>query len=302
MNAEQRGLVLLVDDDAVQRTYLRACLEAEFDIIEAEDGPSALARLAVAPPVDLVLLDVEMPGMDGYAVLGRIRRNPGLRDLPVLILTARDGEVDEELGLNLGASDFQIKPPRPAVLASRARNLVQAHWERMDLAGRVDLDPISGLVGKRRFHETLDKEWRRASRAATLLCLVLFDLRGGDIDTDAEAIRRRVGALLREVVGRPGDLAADLDGGVFALLLPGTDDVGGRRVAETLRRRLMRDGVLEGSVSMGVGGAAALPSSEEGGDALFLRHVRHSLDRAHGLGPGQMVWDPWSPETSGLAN
>jgi diguanylate cyclase (GGDEF)-like protein len=307
---DRRGRVLVVEDDPVQRTYIRACLESEFDVLEAEDGASGLALLMADDGVDLVVLDVEMPGMDGYAVLGRIRRTERYKSLPVLILTSREDQVDEELGLNLGASDFQVKPPRPGALTSRLRNLIGVYREQIDLTNRLAIDPLSGLAANRRFREALSMEWRRCARRCDLLTLILLDLDHFQAYNTAlgrakgDEVVRLVGTLIRDTVGRSGDLAARVDGGDFALLLPGTDELGGRRVAEGLRAALDALALPHGSSPLGeritvsMGGSSTLPA-REGGEALFLAHVDDLLKKAKATGRNRTIWQAW--QTPGWA-
>ncbi|GMR13862.1 MAG: hypothetical protein BMS9Abin29_2087 [Gemmatimonadota bacterium] len=101
------GTVLLIDDDAAARTLLRRILAKEhFRVLDAESGERGLELARKARP-DAITLDVVMPGMDGWAVLKRLRSDPGLRDIPVIMLTVLD---DRALGESLGASDYLTKP------------------------------------------------------------------------------------------------------------------------------------------------------------------------------------------------
>ena len=102
-----RSRILVVDDDEVTRELLRGMLErAGHDVREAEDGRAGLRELYAASP-DLVILDVEMPELDGWATLERIR---DLSDVPVLMLTARETELERVRGLRGGADDYVVKP------------------------------------------------------------------------------------------------------------------------------------------------------------------------------------------------
>jgi DNA-binding response OmpR family regulator len=99
--------ILVVDDDDDIRGLLRALLErAGHEVSEAPDGRAGLRELYAAPP-DLVILDVAMPGLDGWATLERIRE---VTDTPVLMLTARDAELERVRGLTSGADDYVVKP------------------------------------------------------------------------------------------------------------------------------------------------------------------------------------------------
>ena len=117
--AQSRGAILVVDDDADNRNMLARRLTRQgYEVPTADGGRAALATLA-ARPVDLVLLDVMMPDLDGYAVLQRLRQDPALRDIPVLMISALD-EMDSVVRcIQLGAEDYLGKPFDPVLLQAR---------------------------------------------------------------------------------------------------------------------------------------------------------------------------------------
>ena len=133
--------VLVVDDDASVREVLELYLtRAGFGVRAAGDGPQCLAAMAAAP-ADLILLDIMLPGMDGYDVYRAVRERS---DVPVLFLTARDEDIDRILGLELGADDYITKPFNPREVVARvkavlrraspaARSRAPLHFERLTL-------------------------------------------------------------------------------------------------------------------------------------------------------------------------
>lgn len=111
--------ILVTDDDAVIRTVLRKSLEGQgFVVEEAGDGFQALAKVAEKAP-DLMLLDLDMPGMDGYGVLKMLRRRMGMVKLPVIMLTANDDDKSQEEAMSLGADDYVLKPFKPNIILAR---------------------------------------------------------------------------------------------------------------------------------------------------------------------------------------
>lgn len=115
--------VLIIDDEPHIRRLLGVRLEAEgFDVSEAVDGQEGLDLLSVSRP-DLVLLDLTMPGANGFEVLARIRSTPGLSGIPVVIMTAKGQDTDRELALAGGANDFITKPFSPMKLLARIHAL-----------------------------------------------------------------------------------------------------------------------------------------------------------------------------------
>ncbi len=117
--------VLVVDDERDIVDLIRYNLQKEgYDVAAAYDGKEALAKAFVSPP-DLVILDVMMPVMDGFDVCRTLRANPGTAGVPVMFLTARAGEVDEVVGLELGADDYILKPISPRKLVTRVKTLLR---------------------------------------------------------------------------------------------------------------------------------------------------------------------------------
>lgn len=120
-----KSTVLVVDDTPENLTVLGELLQPRYRVRVANSGRRALQVAASEPRPDLILLDVMMPDMDGYAVINELRANPGTRDIPVIFVTAMDSDEDEERGLALGAVDYITKPIRPAIVLAR----IHAHME-----------------------------------------------------------------------------------------------------------------------------------------------------------------------------
>ncbi|HRD35312.1 MAG TPA: EAL domain-containing protein [Rhodocyclaceae bacterium] len=134
-----RPLILVVDDVPANLTLLAEMLHREgADVRAANAGPVALRYAALAPQPDLILLDVMMPGMDGHAVLAQLRQDPLTADIPVIFVTALDGEEDEQRGLDEGAADYITKPIKLPVLIARTRAQLELARARRQLAVHKD--------------------------------------------------------------------------------------------------------------------------------------------------------------------
>lgn len=117
--------ILVVDDIESNVRLLEAKLSAEYyDVLTASDGPTALAMAAAEHP-DIILLDVMMPGMDGFQVCRRLKDDPETRHIPVVLVTALDGRADRVAGLEAGADDFLTKPIDDVMLFARVRSLTR---------------------------------------------------------------------------------------------------------------------------------------------------------------------------------
>ncbi len=130
--SEKRRL-LLVDDRAMNLDALLATLDQGYDLRVAINGQTALDLIATGYLPDLILLDIMMPGMDGYEVCRRLKEREKTRDIPVIFLTALDSEEDEAKGLELGAVDYIIKPFNPAIVRQRVNTQLELKQHRENL-------------------------------------------------------------------------------------------------------------------------------------------------------------------------
>ncbi len=163
--------VLIVDDDPSVREVLTLYLEqAGLEVRQAEDGPAGVAAMT-GNPADLVLLDIMMPGMDGYEVYRALRKR---LDVPVIFLTARDEDVDRILGLELGADDYITKPFNPREVVARvkavlrrvspaARSRAPMQYEKLTLNPETRECIVSGVQAELTARE-FDILWLMASR------------------------------------------------------------------------------------------------------------------------------------------
>lgn len=139
------AVILIADDEARIRRLVSDFLKRDgHTMLEAEDGTAALTLLRQHNEIDLAILDVMMPGADGFAVLQSIRQDERTRRLPVMMLTARAEELDQLHGLQGGADDYVTKPFSPLVLCARVKNLlaraIGPQQEQADSFGELDID------------------------------------------------------------------------------------------------------------------------------------------------------------------
>ncbi|NPD14128.1 diguanylate cyclase [Xinfangfangia sp. D13-10-4-6] len=223
--APRPATVLVIDDDRLNRVALAELLQSDHRVLLARDGASGLATLE-REQVQLVLLDVSMPGMDGYEVLRKIRENDATRNLPVIFITGMSDAADEERGLLLGAADFVRKPIRPAVVRARVMTHLRLAQQRNEMQALAALDSLTGIANRRSFDEALDHAIHHAARAGLGLSLGFFDVdhfkqfndRYGHSAGD-EALRC-VATRLQSFARRTGDIAARYGGEEFVILLP----------------------------------------------------------------------------------
>lgn len=238
-----RPTILIVDDELSNIEIMNAVLEDDYEVCFATSGQQALDTARVAQP-DLVLLDVLMPGIDGFEVCRRIKADPTLADIPIIFTTGLGDTEDEMRGLSLGAIDYVTKPIQPAILRARVGNHVELKRLRDQLAAMAVTDALTGLSNRRHLERALQTETARLSRTEDWLSVIMLDI---DFfkqfnDTYGHPAGDRciimVAAALTRAVKRATDLPARYGGEEFACVLPGTDPEGAELVAQEIRLQI----------------------------------------------------------------
>ena len=173
---EAQASILVVDDSPENLQVMAAVLKEQYKVRVAINGERALALATAPEPPDLILLDVMMPGMDGYEVCSRLKSNPATAGIPVLFVSSCDEEEDEARGLSVGAIDYIIKPIRPSIVQARVRNHIALKRSRDLLQRLTTQDHLTGISNRRRFDDYLEMEWRRAAREHAPISLISMDI------------------------------------------------------------------------------------------------------------------------------
>ena len=231
-----RPRILVVDDDPATLHRLGAVLK-DMARLHVCTRPTDALPLALELGPDLVLLDVEMPELDGLELCARLKATPALADALVLFVTSRDDAGTEKRALDAGAIDFIHKTANPDVVRARVRNYLalKAQADRLREFARVD--GLTGIANRGAFDGRLASELSRARRTGEPTALALCDVDHFKAYNDAyghpagDACFRSVAAALAAQARRPEDLAARLGGEEFALLLPGCDLAGAATIA-----------------------------------------------------------------------
>jgi two-component system cell cycle response regulator len=242
-----RPLVLIADDSAVIRALLRGQLEKQGnEVVDAADGAQALQACRERKP-DVILLDVDMPVLDGHDALAALKADANLADIPVVFLTARTETSDVVEGLRLGAHDYLRKPFESAELLARVRAALRVKTLQDDLRARnAELDRMSrtdaltGLSNRRHMEERLREIHSGVRRHGGLLGVLMIDIDrfksvndvhghvAGDSVLRAVALRLQATVRLEDVLGRWG-------GDEFLVLVDRADEPGVVALAERIR-------------------------------------------------------------------
>ena len=237
--SEQKQVILIVDDMPINLKILIEVLGDRFEIVFATNGRDALAVAEVNQP-DLILLDIQMPDMNGYEVCKALKLRARLEGVPIIFLTAMSQQEDEVAGLKLGAVDYITKPFNPDIVRLRVNNQLELKRYRDERAKLALLDGLTGIPNRRAFDEQLRREWFRALRNQTLLSLVMSDIDFFKAYNDAyghlggdDCLKQVATALFASM--RLSDFAARYGGEEFVCILPETDNEGALITAERIR-------------------------------------------------------------------
>jgi len=235
--------ILVIDDVRLCRKTIGIQLRAEgSEALEAADGPAGLS-VAIAEQPDLILLDLRLPGWDGFETLKRLQDHPRTRDIPVILISGSASTGDKARGLDEGAVDFMVKPLDPIELRARIRVALRTKYLQDLLEQRAHLDGLTGLGNRHALGERLRVEWEISRRRNSPLCLLIADLDHFKSINDTyghttgDAILRHTAQLLRDVA-RAGDFVARYGGEEFVILAPDCDLPGGLLLAERFRREV----------------------------------------------------------------
>ena len=250
--------ILIVDDSATVRASLASAVQAmKYQPVLAENGVKAVEAFLRERP-SLVLLDVNMPEMDGYAAARRIRDALGDEWVPIIFLSASEYDQDLERAIECGGDDYLVKPVSAVVLSAKIRalqRLDQMRRKLVELSSELTAanqrletlsqqDGLTGIANRRAFDHLLGRQFAQAARRRDALCIVLCDVdhfkayndRYGHVAGD-ECLRK-VAWVLSHSCKRATDLVARYGGEEFALVLPDTVPQHALEMAEAARRAM----------------------------------------------------------------
>jgi diguanylate cyclase (GGDEF)-like protein len=294
MEAGKKNSILIVDDDNTNIKVLTHILGGDYDILSASNGISAMGKAREYKP-DLILLDILMPGMNGYETLVEMKKNDVIQKIPVIFITGLNSDEDEEKGLSLEAVDYITKPFSAKIVKLRVRNQIQIINQLHTIKDLSMLDQLTKLPNRRCFDERLRIEWKQAIVEKTPLSLIMLDLDKFKKLNDTyghqqgDAALKTIAGIFPHAFRRPGDIAARWGGEEFVILLPNTPLADALETAEKVRTDIEdadipRSGDLtpiKSTVSIGVN--SLIPEMDSSID-MFISKTDKALYKAKEAG------------------
>ena len=322
----KKEYVLVIDDTPPNLHLLITMLTRRgYQVIGVSDSLKAVSTAQTEMP-DLVLLDINMPNMNGFQVCEQLKSSDRTRDIPVIFISARDEVLDKVQAFAVGGVDYITKPFQIAEVMARVENQLtlrrlqrqlQEQNERLkqeidsriiaetllqeanEKLGRlVNLDGLTELANRRCFDEYLEQEWQRLARERLPLSLIMCDIDFFKNYNDTyghvagDDCLRKVSLLIKQSVHRPADLAARYGGEEFVLVLPNTDIEGAIAIAEVIRLGLLElaiphdDSAVSSLVTLSMGVTSLVPVSDSH-PSVLLTAADYALYRAKELGRNQ---------------
>lgn len=255
--------ILVVDDSRLIRQIVTECLKGYgHEIVYAENGYEGLQYVA-DHSIDLILMDVEMPNLNGIEATKAIRELKKADWFPIIFLTTRDDDTTFSNGIMAGGDAYLLKPIKPLRLQHTIvameriylmrQKLKQAQQEMQKLNQELEhlslYDQLTGLANRRYFDNTLDRQFALASRHKSPLSLIICDVDFFKIYNDSYGHQKgdeclsKVGKVLAEQAKRPTDLACRYGGEEFTVILPTTNLQGAKFIAENMRQAVFDCGI-----------------------------------------------------------
>ncbi|MBE9182023.1 PleD family two-component system response regulator [Oculatella sp. LEGE 06141] len=309
-NLDVKHANLLVVDDHLDslRSLSQLLDQAGYRIRKATSGKMALETIQVELP-DLILLDVQMPQLNGYQVCEQLKANANTCTIPVIFLSALHHTEDKVKAFAVGGADYVTKPFQAEEILARVRHQITILRQQQQLTAQnrqlqreiqqrqqvelilqqtnlelqqlVNLDGLTQVANRRCFDEYLDQEWRRLRREQQPLSLILCDIdyfkpyndRYGHLAGDV-CLQQVVWAIA-QVVKRPADLVARYGGEEFAVILPNTDERGALTIAQAVQVAIQHlhiphaDSTVADYITLSVGVACLVPTLNASSEILI---------------------------------
>lgn len=291
--------ILIIDDSPVQANFLRSILDSDYEITVVNTAEAGLEQ-AKSGEYSLILLDVIMPGMDGFALLKLLQEEVIAFQTPVILITSLNDIQNEEHGLTLGAVDYITKPFHPAIVRARVNTHIKLYQYRAQIEREAAVDQLTGVANRRRYDRISVKRWQDALRLGIPLSICMFDIDKFKVYNDTfghpagdkviKAVAETSSALLR----RSTDFFARYGGEEFVALILGEGAESSfahmKRVRQAVEDlHIPHNPEISPWVTVSIGGITVLPKVGASYDS-YLKMADAMLYDAKRFGRNRVVW------------
>lgn len=284
---QDEDIVLVIDDDRTNIEIIINTLEQEgLTIISARNGEMGIKRALFAQP-DLILLDVMMPGIDGFETCRRLKVEPATQAIPILFMTALNEEDQKVKGFDVGGVDYITKPVGQREVLARVKTHLNLQRKQKLLERLAAIDGLTEIPNRRQFEQVIEQEWQRGQRHQSPLTVIMIDIdyfkKFNDFygHTFGDDCLRKVAQTLAHSMNRASDFVARYGGEEFAVILPDTPHEFALNIANHLRKKVeslrIRHSTSQVSeyVSLSLGVATLIPTPQ-----ISPRYLIEKADQA----------------------
>ncbi len=291
--------ILIIDDSPVQANFLSSILAPDYEITVVNSAEEGLQQAKVGE-YSLILLDVIMPGIDGFQLLKMLQEEIILRHTPVILITSLNDIQHEEQGLTLGAVDYITKPFHPAIVRARVHTHINLYRYRTQIEREATVDQLTGVPNRRRYDSVSGKRWQDAVRLGVPLSICMFDIDKFKVYNDTfghpagDKVIKAVAQTAASKLRRGTDFFARYGGEEFVALILGggaeNDFAHLQRVRQAVEDlHIPHNPEVSQWVTISIGGITVLPKLESSYDT-YLKMADAMLYDAKRFGRNQVVW------------
>ena len=291
--------ILIVDDSPVQAAQLKSILENDYDVTAVQDAKEGLS-LASERNYSLILLDVVMPGMDGFMLLKTLQEEVITQKIPVILITSLSDIEHEEQGLTLGAADYITKPFHPLIVKARVRTHIKLYQYRKQVEYQSMTDQLTGVANRRRHDRYSLVKWQEATRLHVPFSICMFDIDYFKVYNDTfghpagDKVITAVAQTAADRLRRTTDFFARYGGEEFVAFLLGDSASCAFEHLQTIRRsvedlKIPHNPKVSQWVTISIGGVTVIPRGDLSYSS-YLKIADTMLYDAKRFGRNQVVW------------
>lgn len=291
--------ILIVDDSPMQAAHLKDILDDEYDITIAQTPEEGLRHAGTAD-YSLILLDVVMPGMDGFTLLKKLQEEIITQSIPVILITSLSDAESEEHGLILGAVDYIVKPFNQFIVRARVNTHVKLYNYRKQVEYQSQTDQLTGIANRRRHDQYSIVKWNEAFRLQVPFSICMFDIDCFKAYNDTfghpagDKVITAVAGEISSYLKRSTDFFARYGGEEFVAFLIGDSSDKAYKHLKRIRQavenlHIRHKGSVSEWVTVSVGGVTIVPQAKDSYE-FYLKIADAMLYDAKKFGRNMVVW------------